>query len=233
MRHNNNNPKFNGKELPRNSFVGNPEPSSSGLSDIPYFERQESDDFMALQDARRVIDVLHHRVRSLENINIDLEYRLEQQAKQTMQAEYECTELDRSWKIKFAEMKKEADDWKKKHDTQALKTENLRAHLSRTERELYGILQRKYQLMRGGVPNGGNGEPSKSKSGAGLGDSGGSSAVQSAPTTPQSSQRNSTPLSSAPSNAPPEELCEMYRKMNPEQRQRRYLVDVGDFFGVS
>lgn len=50
--------------------------------------------------------VLHHRVRSLENINIDLEYRLEQQAKQTMQAEHEYTEIDRSWQAKYAEMQK-------------------------------------------------------------------------------------------------------------------------------
>ena len=35
-----------------------------------------------------------------------------------------------------------------------LKTERCREHLSRTERELYGILQRKYQLMRGGGPQG-------------------------------------------------------------------------------
>jgi hypothetical protein len=42
----------------------------------------------------------------LENINIDLEYRLEQQAKQTMQAEHEYTEVDRAWQVKYAEMQK-------------------------------------------------------------------------------------------------------------------------------
>jgi hypothetical protein len=43
-----------------------------------------------------------------------------------------------------------------------LKTQKLREHLSRTERELYGILQRKYQLMRGG-PQGARPQPEHSR----------------------------------------------------------------------
>jgi len=50
--------------------------------------------------------VLHHRVRSLENINIDLEYRLEQQAKATLAAESKYTDIDMSWRAKYEELEK-------------------------------------------------------------------------------------------------------------------------------
>lgn len=42
------------------------------------------------------------------------------------------------------------EEWKDKYEKQTKKTERVNEHLHRTERELYGILQRKYQLMRGG-----------------------------------------------------------------------------------
>jgi hypothetical protein len=50
--------KFNNsKEMSRNSFNGNNDHNMKGLTEVPYFERQESDDYVALQDARRIIDV--------------------------------------------------------------------------------------------------------------------------------------------------------------------------------
>jgi hypothetical protein len=50
--------------------------------------------------------VLHHRVRSLENINMDLEYRLEQQAKMTFYAEQRYTDIDNAWQQKYMELQK-------------------------------------------------------------------------------------------------------------------------------
>ena len=41
------------------------------------------------------------------------------------------------------------EEWQKKCHQQELKSDRLREQLSRTERELYGLLQRKYQIMRG------------------------------------------------------------------------------------
>ena len=51
--------QYNSKEMMgRTSFNGNNDHNMNALStDIPYFERQESDDFAALQEARRIIDV--------------------------------------------------------------------------------------------------------------------------------------------------------------------------------
>lgn len=210
----------------------------NGLTEVPYFERQESDDFVALQDSRRIIDVLHHRVRSLENINIDLEYRLEQQAKQTMQAEHEYTEVDRAWQVKYAEMQKEANEWKKRHDELTQKKLKLHEQLYRTERELYGILQRKHELMRGGQPHGGLNESQKSGPshlGSSEASSGGPSTNSSArptpppPKPPPRGNATNTPLSSAA--GPVEELCDVYKKLSPELRERRFIMDMGDFLG--
>ena len=88
---------------------------------------------------------------------MDLESRLEDQAKQCMAVEKECIAIDRSWREKAEGLENEIKDWKKKNDTQENKTNRLREHLSRSEKELYGILQRKYELMRGpgrGGPSG-------------------------------------------------------------------------------
>ena len=45
----------------------------------------------------------------------------------------------------------EKEEWASKFMVQESKSERLREHLSRTERELYGILQKKYELIRGPV----------------------------------------------------------------------------------
>jgi hypothetical protein len=46
--------------------------------------------------------------------------------------------------------------WKREFEAEQLKGDRVREHLSRTERELYGMLQRKYELIKGpgGRPTG-------------------------------------------------------------------------------
>jgi hypothetical protein len=46
-------------------------------------------------------------------------------------------------------LRQEVEEWKNKHKREEGKAEALRQHLSRTERELYGILQKKHQILRG------------------------------------------------------------------------------------
>ncbi len=125
--------------------------------DSPLFERMGTDEYAQLQDCRQIIDSLQQRVHDLERINLDLEYRLEDQAKQCMEVEKECVSIERSWKAKCEALEREIANWKQQYEAQKLKGDRVREHLSRTERELYGILQRKYELMRGpgGRPMGG------------------------------------------------------------------------------
>jgi predicted RNase H-like nuclease (RuvC/YqgF family) len=119
---------------------------------MPLFERIESDDFAELQQSRHIIDAMQRKLDELEKINMDLEFRLEDQAKLCMELEHECTQINRTWHDRCATMEKEIEEWRKKFHIEEKKGARLREQISRTERELYGILQRKYELMR--VPGG-------------------------------------------------------------------------------
>ncbi len=108
------------------------------------------------------------------------------------------------------------------------------------------MMQRKYDIMRGGggAPHslGPGGETHK----AGLGQSlqqfgqsdsnrggGGLSGHSSTPPLLQT-HSSSTPLSSSSSSstAQVEELSDVYKRLSPELRKRRLLTDLGDFFGI-
>lgn len=101
------------------------------------------------QQSRQIIEALQGRLEHLERINMDLEYRLEDQAKQCIAAERECKETEKQCKNKCNKLEKEIGKWQQENETQIGKSDRLREHLSRTERELYSILQRKHELMRG------------------------------------------------------------------------------------
>ena len=66
-----------------------------------------------------------------------------------MLAEKECMTIKREWASKCESLQNEIDHWKNEHNAEQLKSAKLREQNSRTERELYRILQRKYELMRG------------------------------------------------------------------------------------
>ena len=126
-------------------------------TDSPLFERMGTDDYAQLQNARQTTDALQQRVHDLERVNLDLECRLEEHAKQCMEIEKECVSIERSGKAKFTGFENDLATCKSQFNTQKMKSDRVRDHLSRTERELYGILQRKYELIRGpGSTNGGS-----------------------------------------------------------------------------
>ena len=123
--------------------------------DSPMFERMGGDDYAQLQNCRHTTDALQQRVHDLERVNLDLEYRLEEQARQCMEIEKECVSIERTWETKCKGFEKEISTCKLQFDAQKMKSDRVRDHLSRTERELYGILQRKYELIRGPGVSGG------------------------------------------------------------------------------
>lgn len=136
-------------------------PTSSNLdsSTTQYFERTNSDDLAELNACRLMIDSLQQRVNVLEKINLDLETRLERQAIETMDVERQILEANKKLRMQEEKSSREREEWTAKFLHQESKSERLRDHLSRTERELYGILQKKYELMRGPV----GGAPSSSR----------------------------------------------------------------------
>mgnify|MGYP000297756802 CR=1 FL=1 len=130
----------------------------------PLFETFANNDYAELMSARRQILSLQQHVEELEHINMDLEYRLEEETKQTVSIEHECMEVERKWRLKCEGLEEQVEEWEKKCEQLSKKSDRLREQISRTERELYGILQRKHELMRLGGAGGG-----ASRLGGGLG----------------------------------------------------------------
>lgn len=187
--------------------------------ETPLFERIENSDYAELQDNRKMKEALQQRVSELEKIIVDLERRLEEEAKLCVQVEKDSMEIERVWKAKCAAMEQDVEEWKKKCHQQELKGDRLREHLSRTERELYGLLQRKYQIMRGPTGSTGvgpAGRPNQSTT------KGGGYMLDDANSPPPSAQQ---PLSN-----PSEEL--MTQSQSKEIYQRRVVVNLSDFFGL-
>jgi hypothetical protein len=152
---------------PSNSFTPNNhmDLAASSLVDSPLFERtMPNDEYSEFQQLRNIIDGLTQRISKLEKINVDLEARLEDQAKQSMAVETELIAMERSWRAKCENLNQEISKWKLEYEGEKLKNNKLRDHLTNTEREVYTILQRKHELMRGGGgtmgPGGAAGGPS-------------------------------------------------------------------------
>lgn len=87
------------------------------------------------------------RIADVEAINIDLEVRLEVQAREYIELESDAAESLARWKTQYEVLMEEAANWKRLHVQQELKNHKIRDQLLRTERELHGILQKKYDIM--------------------------------------------------------------------------------------
>jgi len=184
-------------------------------SAIPLFERLETNEFMEQQENRKVKEALQKRVTDLEKIIVDLENRLEEQAKINIQVEKECMDIERLWRGKYLTLEQEVEEWKKKFHQQEQKGDRLREHLSRTERELYGLLQRKYQIMRGPGGAGSKLQPVNK---------------QSNEMDNKKEEGQAMPLSYQSSNE--EMLVSQHTRSPKEMQQRRVLADLSDFFGM-
>ena len=117
---------------------------------MPLFQRIGHQDYAEIQNCHAIIESLQQRVQHLEGINLNLEHRLEKEAKTNIQLEKDMQITEQTWKLKCSKLEDTITTLNHDCATEKLKNERLREHLSRTERELYSILQRKYELMRGG-----------------------------------------------------------------------------------
>lgn len=135
------------------------------VPDTPLFDRElDGEEYADLQQCKRKIDGLNQRIGKLEKINVDLEKRLEDEAKQNLAMEKECVSIERKCKSKCDQLESIINKLNGELDTEKNKNTRLREQVSRTEKELYGILQRKYELMRGPASN--NSSKAGPKSGA-------------------------------------------------------------------
>jgi len=100
-----------------------------------------------MQECRAQLRITLQRIADVESINVDLESRLEAQAKEYIQLESDAAKSLAHWKMQYKALAEEAGSWKKLHAQQELKNQKIREQLLRTERELHGILQKKYDIM--------------------------------------------------------------------------------------
>lgn len=100
-----------------------------------------------MQDCHRRLQICLQRIADVESINKDLESRLETHAHEFITLESEAADSLARWKIEYAAIVSEAASWRQQHAQQERKTLKIREQLLRTERELHGILQKKYDIM--------------------------------------------------------------------------------------
>ena len=148
------------------SNVMGPSPSLSALENTgvspPLFERLVSDDVQELKSYSRIIQSQNARLAELERVNDDLERRLEIQAKQKMTLESELTAMERQWSMRYSELETERDAWKGAVEAERRRSSGLRDQISRKDRELHRMLQRKYdggRDIRAGSQMGSNPPP--------------------------------------------------------------------------
>ncbi|KAJ8598182.1 hypothetical protein CTAYLR_007378 [Chrysophaeum taylorii] len=116
---------------------------SNTVSGMP----RDTYDYAELQDCRTHLRLCAARIQELESINVDLEARLEAQANEYIKLETDTAESQARWKTQYEALENECEMWRQSNAQLELKNHKLRDQLIRTERELHGILQKKYDFM--------------------------------------------------------------------------------------
>mmetsp|Transcript_18957 Transcript_18957/g.59553 ORF Transcript_18957/g.59553 Transcript_18957/m.59553 type:complete len:250 (+) Transcript_18957:138-887(+) len=116
---------------------------SNSVSGMP----RDTYDYAELQDCRTHLRLCAARIQELESINVDLEARLEAQANEYVRLETDAAESQARWKAQYEALENECEMWRQSNAQLELKNHKLRDQLLRTERELHGILQKKYDFM--------------------------------------------------------------------------------------
>ena len=127
---------------------------------VPLFARrreeslleQEEEDRLSREDVLQLRDQLDDTLRQLtqvEHINVDLEHRLEHQARKLNKVQRLADKKLQKSTQACNEALLKVDDWKQKFQTQSKKTEHTQEKLRRVEKELYRMMQRKYDVVPG------------------------------------------------------------------------------------
>eukprot|EP00629_Pelagomonadales_sp_RCC1024_P012844 CAMPEP_0119281510 /NCGR_PEP_ID=MMETSP1329-20130426/24846_1 /TAXON_ID=114041 /ORGANISM="Genus nov. species nov., Strain RCC1024" /LENGTH=188 /DNA_ID=CAMNT_0007282131 /DNA_START=276 /DNA_END=839 /DNA_ORIENTATION=- len=100
-----------------------------------------------VQDCHSQLRICKQRMADMEIINKDLEARLEAQACEYIELESDAAESLQHWKAQYNALSDECEKWKQLHGQQELRNKKIREQLLRTERELHGILRKKYDII--------------------------------------------------------------------------------------
>jgi hypothetical protein len=106
------------------------------------------DDIAELQHCHQQLAEAEARCGELERINLDLERRLEAQAKERMRADKEVAQEVLMWEERLAQADAKSEEWKGRCEMEQKHREVVLDKLRRTERELHRILQKKYDIVK-------------------------------------------------------------------------------------
>mmetsp|Transcript_16 Transcript_16/g.67 ORF Transcript_16/g.67 Transcript_16/m.67 type:complete len:237 (-) Transcript_16:553-1263(-) len=101
------------------------------------------------------VEELERRVHVLEEVNAELEHRLEQMAKERLRGDAKARDVLRAREEAVAAKERERAAWEKRYEVEVKATSYVRDQLRRTEKELHRILRRKYDMQRGSQGGGG------------------------------------------------------------------------------
>uniref|UniRef100_A0A7R9UG52 Uncharacterized protein n=1 Tax=Pinguiococcus pyrenoidosus TaxID=172671 RepID=A0A7R9UG52_9STRA len=123
----------------------------------PVEERFAADDLTDARELQNKVEELERRIHMLDNVNAELEHRLEQMARERLRADQRTVQQLREKDELLAQKEREKGAWEKRYEAEVKSSGYVRDQLRRTEKELHRILRRKYDLQRG--PQGPGGMP--------------------------------------------------------------------------
>ena len=126
----------------------------------PLFERRREEEEMARRHAnpemedeitmlREQLKEANARFAEVDHINVDLEHRLERQARMHVDAVAKLDAHAAELRLQLRESQDEVERWKEKHELETRRATRSMENLRRVERELYRMHQRKYDVLRG------------------------------------------------------------------------------------
>lgn len=116
----------------------------------PVEERFANDD---LNDARELayrVNELERQIHGLEEVNAELEHRLERQAREKLRSEQAAQEALAAKDEELLAKEQERKAWERRYEAEVQSSAHVTDRLRRAEKELQRIVMRKYEMQRGG-----------------------------------------------------------------------------------
>jgi hypothetical protein len=109
----------------------------------PLFERLVTEEVLELKTYVKLMENQQRRLAELQQIHKDLEGRLEVESTSRQQLEATLEIREREWTSKLRDLVKDRDHWKEVVVVEQTKNSRLREQLSRKEKDIHQMLQRK------------------------------------------------------------------------------------------
>lgn len=139
------NGQFPGMQMP---FPPGEVPPMDHYGGTPLFQRLSSgtDHMGELEECQRHLEQTKAALADSQRMNADLERRLENQGMQRMNLEAELNSAHQNHQVEIEKKNRVIEEWTKEADLLQQQNKRLRENMARLERELQGVLARKYDM---------------------------------------------------------------------------------------